>query len=80
MSEFIVKTVKDWKHYEAELPAIGKVVEVLCTMTTRASLVGIDPVPQWAQEEGAEMQTEVKLWRELDVVEQVPRMESGDPA
>ena len=66
MSEFIVKTLDDWKSDSESLPAIGKPIEVLCTMITRASLVATEPVLQWKQEEGAEMETVVKLWREVD--------------
>ncbi len=67
MSEFIVKTAKDWKHSETDLPEVGKTVEVLCTMITKASLVGTDPKQLWQQEQGMdEAQTEVKLWREID--------------
>lgn len=66
MSEFIVKTPGEWKVMKDELPEIGKPIEVLCTMITRASLVGTEPTPQWMQEEGAEMMTDVKLWRECE--------------
>lgn len=65
MSEFILKTQNDYKNVTEELPPIGKPVEVLCTMITRASLVGTEPKPLWQQEEGAEMETDVKVWREL---------------
>lgn len=69
MSEYIIKTVKDYKHLDDGLPEIGKTVEVLCTMVTKASLVGTDPKQMW-QQEGTmdEAQTEVKLWREIDDV------------
>ena len=67
MSEFIVKTAQDYKSINEELPEVGKTVEVLCTMITRASLVGLEPKQMW-QQEGTmdEAQTEVKLWRELE--------------
>ena len=70
MSEFIVKTAHDWKHSGEELPEIGKTVEVLCTMITKASLVGTEPTQQWMQEgDMSEAQTEVKLWRECGTPE-----------
>jgi len=67
MSEFIVKTAQQWKSATEELPEVGKTVEVLCTMITKASLVGLDPKQMW-QQEGTmdDAQTEVKLWRELE--------------
>lgn len=66
MSEFILRTAEDWKHASEELPPIGKPIEVLCTMITRASLVGTEPTPMWKQEEGSDMATDVKLWRECE--------------
>jgi|GEM_PF-7043466 len=67
MSEFIVKTTQAWKSATEELPEIGKTVEVLATMITKASLVGTDPKQMWNQdEEMAEANVEVKLWRYLD--------------
>lgn len=66
MSEFILKTQHEYKNITEELPPIGKPVEVLCTMITRASLVGTEPKPLWQQEPDAEMETEVKVWREID--------------
>ena len=67
MSEFIVKTAQQWKSATEELPEVGKTVEVLCTMITKASLVGLDPKQMW-QQEGTmdDAQTEVKLWREIE--------------
>lgn len=66
MSEFIVKTEKEWKHINEALPEIGKTIEVLCTMITKASLNSCDPV-QWEQKQDiTEAYTEVKLWREID--------------
>ncbi len=67
MSEFIVKTAQDWRHCDEQLPEVGKTVEVLCTMITRASLVGTEPRNMWQQDQDySEAQTEVKLWREID--------------
>lgn len=77
MSEFIVKTVEEWKSATEELPPIGKPIEVLCTMITKASLVSTEPMPQWKQEENAEMATEVKLWREINE-RQVCEVESSE--
>jgi hypothetical protein len=66
MSEFIVKTTQTWKPLHEELPEIGKSVEVLCTMTTKASLISADP--QLWQQDGTmdDAHTEVKLWREIE--------------
>jgi len=65
MSEFMLKTVNEYKNIAEELPPIGKPVEVLCTMITQACLVGTEPKPLWQQVEGSEMETDVKVWREL---------------
>lgn len=68
MSEFIVKTTQEWHSCTESLPEVGKTVEVLCTMITKASLVGTEPKEMWQQEqEMSEAQTEVKLWRHCDV-------------
>ncbi len=64
MNEFILKTEQVWRNAAEDLPPIGAVVEVLCTMTTKASLLSLDP-NMWTQE-STEVHTEVKLWRELD--------------
>ena len=64
MSEFILKTEKTWRNATEDLPPIGQVVEVLCTMTTKASLLSTDP-NMWNQE-STELHTEVKLWRETE--------------
>ncbi len=69
MSEFIVKTAQEWKHAGEDLPEIGKTVQVLCTMITKATLVSTEPDQTWKQEEGAEMETTVKLWRECGTPE-----------
>lgn len=67
MSEFIVKTAQDWHSISESLPEVGKPVEVLCTMITRASLLTADPKQTWTQEQDiSEAHTEVKLWREID--------------
>lgn len=68
MSEFIVKTTAEWHSATESLPEIGKTVEVLATMITKASLLSTDPKQMWQQEQdAADAQTEVKLWRECDV-------------
>ena len=67
MSEFIVKTQADWQSVTEKLPEIGKTVEVLCTMVTKASLLSADPKQTWTQEQDmSEAHTEVKLWRECE--------------
>lgn len=67
MSEFIVKTQADWHNVIESLPDVGKTVEVLCTMITKASLLTVDPKQTWTQEQDmSEAETEVKLWRECE--------------
>lgn len=67
MGEFIVKTQQEWHSITESLPEVGKTVEVLCTMVTKASLLSADPKQMWNQEQDmSEAQTEVKLWRELE--------------
>ena len=66
MSEFIFRSANDYKNINEELPPIGKTIEVLCTMITKATLTGVEPNAQWTQVAGADMLTDVKLWREID--------------
>ena len=67
MSEFIVKTAATWRATHEELPEIGKTVEVLATMITEASLVSTEPKQMWNQDQDlADAQIEVKLWRYVD--------------
>ena len=42
MNEFIMKTKHAWHHAAEDLPPIGQVVEVLCTIITKASLLSLD--------------------------------------
>ena len=66
MSEFLVKTAT-WRATPEELPEIGKTVEVLATMITEASLVSTEPKQMWNQDQDlADAQIEVKLWRYVD--------------
>lgn len=73
MSEFILKTAQEWHSIEEKLPEIGKQVEVLCTMITKASLLSTDPKQMWNQEQDiSEALTEVKLWRECEPTQEIP--------
>lgn len=75
MSEFIVKTLRDWKHINQSLPEIGKTVTILATYITKATLVGTEPQALWMPEDGAEALVDVKLWREDDASEQRTELE-----
>lgn len=65
MTEFNFKTIaEDYKLVSEQLPETGKQIEVLCTMITKAKLVNVDPI-QWEHVPDSQMNSEVKLWRDI---------------
>lgn len=62
--------VSEWIEIEKRVPEDGKLVEVQCVMSTRATYNSLEK-PEWHQDSSEPMQAEVRLWREIKLVEDV---------